>query len=593
MYLRLFIIYSLTSLTSALEKTICEPKLDTLSCQTGLIIQIDDVMYGRTQSSVCNPYNTNIQNLNCRSTQKSILAVQKSCQYRTTCLIYADNSFLGEDPCPSVSKYLHVKYRCVATIIPSVNTPPTTPTTTLPTTASTTASTPTPLTTTQGANNLPPGILPLGVQSNHTSSQQCHEYLISGPRGIPDSQLSASSRLSLSNNAHRARLFLEIDKYPSGFTLEGGWTAASNDTQPWIQVKMNWLTIITGITTQGRHVNPSTGCCQEWVTRYKIQHSIDGLTWETVKDKSGQQKIFIGNTDTYTLVTHMFDCPFTARFIRVEVLQNHGHPSMRLELLGCPSNTDDVGKCPKGWKERPSSGTCYYISDQSDKKTWENAMLTCKRRQGDVVKIDSYQEKAWLRNELQALQQSQKTNVWWVGLNNRPRFDNNYYKWGDGTSLNANILRWNPGEPNNSGGKEHCAQYTLTTDTLNDKNCDIALPFICELQKYWTAPVNKPGLVTLRPTVPSTNAPSTLPNKVPVPIGVTAVTSGPNVFTTGCFNQTGCAGRAWNNYPSCAGCGYYLTCAPSGVFLRKCPPNLKYDANIDACSQTTSTCRGP
>jgi hypothetical protein len=64
-------------------------------------------------------------------------------------------------------------------------------------------------------------------------------------------------------------------------------------------------------------------------------------------------------------------------------------------------------------------------------------------------------------------------------------------------------------------------------------------------------------------------------------------------FSAGCFKQTDCAGKAWQNYPSCNGCGYYLTCAPNGVFLRKCPQNTKYDANIDACSFTTSTCRGP
>ncbi|XP_060591207.1 lactose-binding lectin l-2-like, partial [Ruditapes philippinarum] len=209
----------------------------------------------------------------------------------------------------------------------------------------------------------------------------------------------------------------------------------------------------------------------------------------------------------------------------------------------------DVGVCPKGWKERPSSGTCYYISDKTDEKTWEKAMLTCKHRQGDMVKIDSIQEKSWLRNEIQSQLKFQNTDKWWIGLNNRPRFDNNYYKWGDGSSLNSNILRWNPGEPNNSGGREHCAQYMMTTDSINDKDCDLSMPYICEMKMYWTQPINKPGIVTHKPTLPQTVAPVTIPNKVPVPIGVTAVTSGPNVFTTGCFKQTDCAGKAWQKLP--------------------------------------------
>lgn len=55
--------------------------------------------------------------------------------------------------------------------------------------------------------------------------------------------------------------------------------------------------------------------------------------------------------------------------------------------------SDDLGTCPPGWKERPGTDTCYYISDSTDKKTWEEGMLTCRRQQGDTVKIDSVQEK--------------------------------------------------------------------------------------------------------------------------------------------------------------------------------------------------------
>ena len=54
---------------------------------------------------------------------------------------------------------------------------------------------------------------------------------------------------------------------------------------------------------------------------------------------------------------------------------------------------DDIGVCPKGWKERPGSSTCYYISDQSDKKTWENADIACRRHQGNLVKVDSIPER--------------------------------------------------------------------------------------------------------------------------------------------------------------------------------------------------------
>ena len=53
-------------------------------------------------------------------------------------------------------------------------------------------------------------------------------------------------------------------------------------------------------------------------------------------------QVFIGNTDGDTIVTHMFDCPITARFVRIEVKDYVSRPSLRFELIGCPTNT---GSC--------------------------------------------------------------------------------------------------------------------------------------------------------------------------------------------------------------------------------------------------------
>lgn len=591
----------------AIEKFVCETQLDTLTCPIGNIIQIDYVLYGRIQSGTCNPGGQTFRNLNCRSSQISTDAVVNNCQGRTGCVIMASNSILGEDPCPNDSKYLQIRYQCVITLtstLPPLVTQSTVISTTQATTIPVATTTATTITTTATqAVTSRPVILPSSIGSNGNQSvHTCNEYLVSGPRGIPDSQLSASSQVSLSNNAHRARLFLEASKYPNGFYLEGGWTADSKDQQPWLQVKMNWLTIIKGITTQGRHVNADTGCCLEWTTKYMIRHSNDGQTWDMIME-NGQPKIFIGNTDSDTPITNMFDCPFTARFVRVEVQGYVGNASLRVEFIGCPTNTDDIGQCPNGWKERPASGTCYFISDQTDKKSWENAMLTCKRRQSDIVKIDSIQELIWLQTELQVLQQSQKLDTFWIGLNNRPRFDNINYVWEDGNTLDTKVLNWNPLEPDNVGGKEHCAAYLLNTNNLSDMDCDLSFPFICEIQKYWLQPLNASVLVAIsppsftqitnQPTPATTLAPATMKYGVPIPIGGTAVTVGLSTFTTGCLNAGDCAGRAWKDYPSCSGCGYFLTCAPSGAFDRKCPLNLKFDDNVDTCSATSSTCIGP
>ncbi|XP_052804623.1 uncharacterized protein LOC128234426 [Mya arenaria] len=577
-------------------------------------------------------------NLNCRSTSVSLQAVKSGCHGHNTCVVQADYSFMHEDPCPGVSKYLQIDYQCVVTLgqpvqmtttrkqpVTTPNIPVTTATRATPPT--TTAAPPqTRAATTQP--NLPPGIIPINVggggggnsagfgvgnsvSKNQTGVTQCHEFLVSGPRGVPDGQLSSSSRLAIANNAHRGRLYTDVDVQRG---LEGAWTADPADSNPWIQVKMNWLTIVHGVTTQGRHVNPSTGCCAEWTTGYKVLYSDDGHTWNTVKDANGQDQVFVGNTDTDTPITHIFPCPIVARYIRLQVVSHVGRPSLRLELIGCPTNSPDLGTCPPGWKERPGSATCYFISDQSDTKTWENAMINCRRQQGQMVKIDSAAEKQWLIGELAKLQTTQKLTNFWTGLNNRPRRDNNYYHWHDGTSLNANVVNWRSGEPNNGGGIEHCAEYLTTTDRLNDRDCDNGLPYICELSKYWLTPVSQaatpptraPGVTN--PTTPTTTtvrqstlAPTTIQHKLPIPIGGSLVNTGKNNFTRvggnpGCLKTSDCQalpGITYGDYPSCTGCGFFMTCAPSGAYDRNCPLNLKYDANKDACSRTSSNCAGP
>ena len=42
--------------------------------------------------------------------------------------------------------------------------------------------------------------------------------------------------------------------------------------------------------------------------------------------------------DSDGTVSHIFDCPFVARFVRVEVINYVGKASMRLDLIGCPTN---------------------------------------------------------------------------------------------------------------------------------------------------------------------------------------------------------------------------------------------------------------
>ncbi len=84
---------------------------------------------------------------------------------------------------------------------------------------------------------------------------------------------------------------------------------------------------IVAVAMQGRHEKglPSGG---QWVTKYKVQHSLDGLTWHAADGG----RIFDANTDRDTVVEHRFANPFVASIIRLEPIEAHTSVSMRCEV---------------------------------------------------------------------------------------------------------------------------------------------------------------------------------------------------------------------------------------------------------------------
>lgn len=68
----------------------------------------------------------------------------------------------------------------------------------------------------------------------------CHENLVSGPRGVADSQITSSSTYSNSSSAnyapYRGRLYSPSLNYQNGTFLNGGWSAKVNDRYQYIQV---------------------------------------------------------------------------------------------------------------------------------------------------------------------------------------------------------------------------------------------------------------------------------------------------------------------------------------------------------------------
>ena len=96
----------------------------------------------------------------------------------------------------------------------------------------------------------------------------CTSALGMEDRTISDSQITASSEWSYDKAAFQGRLHLNETAI-----MLGGWGAGVNDSNQWLQIDLGSLYgKVTGVATQGRN-----GYYDEWVTKYKLQYSDDGM----------------------------------------------------------------------------------------------------------------------------------------------------------------------------------------------------------------------------------------------------------------------------------------------------------------------------
>ena len=86
---------------------------------------------------------------------------------------------------------------------------------------------------------------------------------------IADEQITASSEWDGYHAAVQGRLH-----FPEAGGKAGGWAARTRDTNQWLQIDLkNKYTNITRVATQGRHDTA------QWVTKYKLQYSNDGVNF--------------------------------------------------------------------------------------------------------------------------------------------------------------------------------------------------------------------------------------------------------------------------------------------------------------------------
>ena len=64
--------------------------------------------------------------------------------------------------------------------------------------------------------------------------------------------------------------------------------------------------LVRGVATQGRHLDPNTLCCVQRVSEYKVGYSNDGVTWTMLQDARGNDLVsnasLLGHAIVYVLV---------------------------------------------------------------------------------------------------------------------------------------------------------------------------------------------------------------------------------------------------------------------------------------------------
>ncbi|XP_071850611.1 lactadherin-like isoform X1 [Apostichopus japonicus] len=133
-----------------------------------------------------------------------------------------------------------------------------------------------------------------------------------------DVVITASTSYNHEHGPHRAALF---EAEVGGIA---GWAAATNNAEQWIQVDFGSPRQVTGVLLQGR----GAGCCNQWVTSFRILFSNDGEIFYSTPTIEG-------TFDRHTVARRYLDRPIVARYVRLNPITYFGHITLRFDLLGC------------------------------------------------------------------------------------------------------------------------------------------------------------------------------------------------------------------------------------------------------------------
>ncbi|NWI81658.1 MRC1 protein, partial [Dryoscopus gambensis] len=125
-------------------------------------------------------------------------------------------------------------------------------------------------------------------------------------------------------------------------------------------------------------------------------------------------------------------------------------------------------QCTDGWW--PYAGHCYSI--HRDPKTWEDALSSCKKQDGDLASVHNIAEYSFLVSQLDY----NPTEELWLGLNDlKTHF---YFEWSDGTPVTFTI--WQHRHPTYTNGLEDCVVMKGQDGYWANDVCSKQLGYICK-----------------------------------------------------------------------------------------------------------------
>ncbi|XP_039599137.1 lectin-like [Polypterus senegalus] len=133
-----------------------------------------------------------------------------------------------------------------------------------------------------------------------------------------------------------------------------------------------------------------------------------------------------------------------------------------------------LDSCEPGWVSY--SGKCYQYFPI--KKTWIDAELYCVSLGGNLASVHSRADNQFISSLIRSRDATGPTS--WLGGSNCVQTSS--WLWTDGSKWD--FASWNPGEPNNVGGIEHCLHTNYKAQGgWNDIICANQYLFVCMKNK--------------------------------------------------------------------------------------------------------------